>query len=160
MRIIKTVIAVFICFLIDSLRFYKGFPFYSAIAAILCMQQDTKNSIEQGRNRAIATVVGGLYGMIFLLFERYVVDITYELLRYLIIAIIIIPIIKTSLLLKIKKSSYIMCVVFLSVVVTHMDDISPIEFALNRMLDTVIGITVSLLINITICRNDVEKEDG
>ncbi len=39
-------------------------------------------------------------------------------------------------------------VVFLCVTVTHGDDISPVAFALDRMIDTTIGIAVALCINI------------
>ena len=37
MRIIKSAVAVFICFLIYLIR-GEGLPFYSTIAAIMCMQ--------------------------------------------------------------------------------------------------------------------------
>ena len=54
MRIVKSALAVFICFCIYLLR-GTGMPFYSAIAAILCMQQDVKTSWKVGLNRAIGT---------------------------------------------------------------------------------------------------------
>ncbi len=39
----KTVLAVFLCFLIDTIR-KDGVPFYAAIAAILCIQNNLKDS--------------------------------------------------------------------------------------------------------------------
>lgn len=43
-RIWKTVIAVFLCFVLDTIR-KTGVPFYAAIAAILCMQRSQQDSI-------------------------------------------------------------------------------------------------------------------
>ena len=68
-RIYKTVFAVFVCFLIDTIR-NAGTPFYAAIAAILCIQRNQQDSFQQAKIREFATIVGGLWGMIFLLFER------------------------------------------------------------------------------------------
>ncbi|MDD3417168.1 MAG: aromatic acid exporter family protein [Lachnospiraceae bacterium] len=44
-RIVKTVIAVFLCFLVDTIR-TSGAPFYAAIAAILCIQRNPKGSTD------------------------------------------------------------------------------------------------------------------
>ena len=38
LRMIKSAVAVFLCFVIYLLRGQHGMPFYSAIAAVLCMQ--------------------------------------------------------------------------------------------------------------------------
>jgi len=59
MRVIKTVIAVYICFLLGFIR--KSLPFYSVIAAILCMQTDSKSSWQFGKSRMIGTIIGGIY---------------------------------------------------------------------------------------------------
>lgn len=59
----------------------------------------------------------------------------------------VIPIIYTTLLLKKKNASYFACVVFLSIVVNHIGDNNPYLFVFNRVLDTLIGIFLSLIIN-------------
>ena len=94
-RIWKTVIAVFLCFVLDTIR-KTGVPFYAAIAAILCMQRSQQDSIWQAKNREIATIIGGIWGMLFLLFERYVFYIPVEVLRYAVLSLLLIPIIKFS----------------------------------------------------------------
>ena len=68
-RIWKTVIAVFLCLCIDAVR-VGGVPFYAAIAAILCVQRNQKDSFQVAMNREISTVIGGIFGMLFLAFER------------------------------------------------------------------------------------------
>lgn len=148
-RIWKTVIAVYLCFLIDTIR-NTGTPFYAAIAAILCIQRNQHDSIKQAKNREIATIIGGIYGMMFLLFERYIFPISIELLRYATLSLLLIPVIKFSLLIRQEKGTFLMCVVFLCVTVTHEGDISPVSFTINRILDTTIGIVVAVAVNIWI----------
>ena len=68
-------------------------------------------------------------------------------LRYAIISLMIIPIIYSTVLLKMTTASYISCVVFMSVTVSHGMDINPYLFAFNRIIDTLIGIFVALALN-------------
>src|SRR5665647_1767963 len=93
MRIIKTCIAVYICFLIYMLRGEQGAPFYSAIAAILCMQPYVSNSLKVALNRTVGTFVGGAMGMIVLLFERSFMPTDMLALQYLLVSLAIIPLI-------------------------------------------------------------------
>ncbi|MDD4850237.1 MAG: aromatic acid exporter family protein [Gemmiger sp.] len=145
-RIVKTVTAVFLCFLIDTIR-TSGVPFYAAIAAILCIQRNPKDSFQQAENREIATVIGGLWGMGFLIFERYVYAIPVEFLRYAVLSLMLIPIIQSSLWLHQEKGTFLMCVVFLCIAVTHKGDENPVIFGLSRIADTTIGIVVALIVN-------------
>ena len=146
LRIIKSAIAVFICFLIYIIR-GEGLPFYSTIAAIMCMQPGISNTRTASRNRIMGTFVGGIFGMFLLVFERkYMVDIN-EIYRFILISIGIIPVIYTSILLEHKQASHTSCIVFLSVVVNHATDVSPYSFTISRIIDTLIGIFVALAIN-------------
>lgn len=149
-RICKTVIAVFLCFLIDTFR-NTGVPFYAAIAAILCIQRSQQDSFQAAKNREIATIVGGICGMLFLLAERNLFHIQTELLRYAVLSVLLIPIIELSLCLRQEKGTFLMCVVFLCVTTTHENDISPIAFAMSRIIDTTIGIIVALIVNLFPC---------
>ena len=67
LRIVKTFIAVSLAMLISSFRPGEGLPFYSAIAAIICLKSDVEGSREIGINRVIGTMLGGLCGLIYLL---------------------------------------------------------------------------------------------
>lgn len=145
MRVVKTVIAVYICFLISFIR--NTSPFYSAIAAILCMQNNHENSFKTGKSRMIGTLIGGMYGFIAIVGINYFNIELFNYLHYLILSLFLIPIIYTNVLCKSASSSYISCVVFLSITVSHGGDVSPLLFALNRVIDTLIGIIVSLFIN-------------
>lgn len=148
MRIIKSALAVFICCVIDYFR-GSGYPFYSAIAAILCMQKEVGKAVDVAKNRMIGTCIGGLCGYLALLLMNHDIF-AHELLRYAVLSICIIPLMYITLLIKKQSATYITCVVFLCVTISHGNDISPELFALNRVMDTFIGIIVSLLINQTL----------
>lgn len=146
MRIVKSAIAVFICFLISMIR-GQGIVFYSAIAAILCMQPYVSNSLKVAKNRIVGTLIGGIFGMVILTIQRAFIPAHMEIINYLLIATAIIPLIYITVIIEKPTASYITCVVFLSVTVAHGIDVSVYEFAINRILDTLIGIVVSLGVN-------------
>lgn len=146
MRIVKSALAVFICFLLYQFR-KDGFPFYSAIAAILCMQQYIANSVKTAMNRTIGTLFGGFFGMLLLLFEQALSIPPEGMLHFFLVAVMIVPIIYTTVVLEKNPASYVSCVVFMSVAVSHGTDINPYLFTWNRIVDTLIGIFVSLAVN-------------
>ncbi len=145
MRIIKTFISVFVCAVIG---YYRGeLPFYSMIAAILCMQGDLNRSFVIALDRTIGTFIGGGFGLVMLLFvDRFNIT-PLTPLYYLLVSLCIIPLIYLAILIKQHPAIYISCVVFLSITVSHITDELPILFVWHRVLDTLIGIAVSLLIN-------------
>ena len=145
-RTIKTVVAVFLCLLTGTIR-KSDTAFYAAIAAVLCVQRTSKDSFREAFNREMATVIGGMWGMLVLLFERNVWCIPYEAIRYLFLSVLLIPIINFSVLIKREKGTFLMCVVFLCITVTHGNDESPLSFGAGRILDTTIGIVIALIIN-------------
>jgi len=147
MRVIKTVMAVYVCFLLSFLR-QNSIPFYSAIASILCMQNDGTTSWKFGKSRIIGTLIGGIYGLFTILLVNFMELELFGYIHFLILSLFLIPIIYTNVYLKTTSSTYISCVVFLSITVSHGGDISPAFFAFNRVIDTLIGIGVSLGINL------------
>ncbi len=146
MRIVKSSIAVFLCFVIYVIR-GDGIPFYSAIAAVLCMQPDVSNSRRVAFNRTVGTFIGGFFGMVAMLIEKQFIPPELPIIKYLLISFLIIPLIYVTVLVKKPTASYITCVVFMSITVSHGLDANPYLFALNRIIDTLIGIFVSLGIN-------------
>lgn len=144
-RIIKTAAAVFLCFVIYLLRGKRGIPFYSAIAAILCMQPYVQNSGKTAWKRIFGTMVGAVYGLIIL--SIFVYGKIPEITLYILIALTVILVIKTAVLFHKSEAAYFSCVVFLSIVANHIMDEEPYIFVLNRVIDTFVGIFLSLLIN-------------
>lgn len=146
MRMIKTSIAVFLCFLVDLIR-QDGVPFYSAIAAVLCMQSEITDSKAKAKSRIIATIIGGVAGMVFLHIENSLPFLISDWIRYFAISVCLIPILYFTVIIKKPSSSYLSCVVFMCITVAHVDDSNATIFAINRILDTIIGIVISLGVN-------------
>lgn len=147
-RVWKTVIALFASMLLDSLR-PGSLPFYAGIAAIWCIRPSIEDSLEGAANREIATLFGGAAGMVFLFFANLFGGIPNQTLAYALIALCLVPIISVSVFIGRERTTFLMCVVFLSVAVAHGQDVHPFMFALNRILDTTIGIGVALVTNMT-----------
>ena len=149
MRIIKTALAVFVCGIIGWLRDRDGLNFFSMIAAIICIQKSTEATIKNSFNRVIGTAIGGAYGVFMLFIETQLhLQRIFLPLYVLIISLLIIPIIVTTLAIHKPTVTGFTCIVFLSVAVYHVTDASPYTYAINRLLDTVIGIIVALIINL------------
>ena len=147
MRIIKSSIGVLLGFIIYLLRGRQGAPFYTALSVLWCMQPYPSNARANAKQRTIGTMIGAFYGLIMILLEYYLLPFDNEFIRYLTISILIIPVIYTTVLINKKNSSYFSCVVFLSIVVNHLTDKNPYFFVFNRVLDTMIGIGLALIIN-------------
>lgn len=149
MRIIKSAVAVGICYLISFLRGNSGIVFYSQLAALWCIQVYITNSRQNAIQRFIGTVIGAVYGLIFLLLEQKLSlpDGQEEFINALLISGMIVAVLYTTVLLRKKQASYFSCVVFLSIVVNHIGDSNPYLFVWNRFLDTIIGIVIGIGIN-------------
>lgn len=147
MRIIKSAMGVFLCYLIYILRGQNGIPFYSMIAALQCIQPYTDKTHEIAAQRFTGTVIGALSGLIAILIEIYVLDIYNNFAGYLLNTLFVIPVIYATVLLKKQNVSYFSCVVYLSIAVNHMTDPNPFIFVMNRVLDTFIGISVGIIVN-------------
>lgn len=150
MRIIKSAVAVLICYLISFIRGDSGIVFYSQLAALWCIQSYKTGTKRNASQRFLGTVVGAVYGLIFLLFRNSMTlrDSTRYIFDALVISVMIIIVLYTTVIIKKKHASYFSCVVFLSIVVNHIGDVNPYLFVWNRFLDTIIGIAVGYIVNI------------
>ena len=169
--IIKAALSVFICCLIyEFFDIGTGVPFYSGIAAIICLQPEIKSTFRIGMNRTIGTLIGGFTGMAILFILREFSLFSFPTLKNFLISLCIIPLMFlaesfkrgsiSNMLKKARESKFlrvaplvvfanfmrkstltnITCVAFLSVTI-------PPGFALNRIFDTLIGVFVSFFVN-------------
>lgn len=149
MRIIKSALAVALCLIIDIFRGEGGMVFYSQLAALWCIQMYRDNTIKNALQRTIGTVAGAIYGLLYLLLYPRLSGLIGATvwLEVVCLFISIILVIYTTVLIKKKQASYFSCVVFLSIVINHIEDVNPYGFVWNRFLDTMIGIGVGILVN-------------
>ncbi|NCC16994.1 MAG: hypothetical protein EOM28_11790 [Clostridia bacterium] len=145
MRMIKTAVAVGICFFISYLTGGNGKPIFSGIAAIICMQPYVEHSVEVAFNRTIGTVIGAVFGLIAASASLYIPS-GYEYLQYLIISFTVIPVLYTTVILKKPGASALAGVVLLSITLSG-GEATPFMNAVNRSVETIVGILVSLGVN-------------
>ena len=144
-RILKSAVSVALCMLVYHLRTLlpvgNGIPFYSALAALWCLQPYHDTTKKNAWQRTIGTMTGALYGLLFLLLLRSS-GLTEPVIVYLLASVFIIPVIYTTVVLNRRNAAFFSCVVFLSISLTHSLDDDPFLFVLNRVLDTFIGIGI------------------
>ena len=149
-RIIKSSVAVALCIVIYFLRTLlpigNGIPFYSALAALWCLQPHSNSTKNNAGQRSIGTFIGAAYGLAFIVLLRFM-GLTEPILVYLLASVIIVPVIYLTVITNNRNASFFSCVVFLSISLTHSFDDNPYQFVFNRVLDTFIGIGLGLAVN-------------
>ena len=149
-RIVKSAVSVALCMVIYYIRSLlpvgNGIPFYSALAALWCMQPYHESANNNAGQRSIGTLLGAGFGLIFLVVLRFA-GLRAQMPVYLLASVVIIPLIHLTVILDKRNASFFSCVVFLSIALTHSFDDDPYLFVLNRVLDTFIGIGVGLSVN-------------
>ncbi|MDD7611194.1 MAG: HAD hydrolase family protein [Spirochaetales bacterium] len=153
-RIIKSAIAVALCYLVDYLRGENGIIFYIQLSALWCIQSYISTTKQNALQRTIGTCIGAIFGLIILLIvitlnkKFQLSHLQYYLINAILISTSIIAILWLTVLLNKKQASYFSCVVFLSIVVIHMADENCFLFVWNRFLDTMIGIIIGVTVNL------------
>ena len=71
MRIIKSAIAVALCYVIQLFRGDSGIVFYSQLSALWCMQSYISTTRKNAIQRTIGTILGALLGLIVLLIVNF-----------------------------------------------------------------------------------------
>lgn len=136
MRNFKTALSVFLCIII--LKFFNiNYPFYACIAAVICMQGSIFDSFTTGKNRMVGTFIGALVGLLFALIEPR---------NPFLSAIGVMVVIYICNLIGKNKAITIGCVVFLGIMI-NLTDTTPLVYSTTRLLETFVGIAISVLVN-------------
>ena len=201
MRAIKTAISVFICIFIylmlrlinvDFANTWYN-PFFAGIAAAYSLYPDKLNSFRQAKNRIVASLIGGIIGMLLILGYTLITGLDWPNLSttdtmqffipYLLVGILVVLVIMTGVLVKQRGAIFVSVLTFLSVTVNPSAMVVRLAnewiFGLNRILSTIIGVLISLSINLftlpkltknkkylfclgieEILKSDVDKVDG
>lgn len=135
LRTVKTGIAVALGLLAVQLLNLES-PFFVTIAALIGMQPTVTDSWKVGRNRILGTVAGTIFGLLTALILPG---------HFLLAGIGVIILILFMNRVGIPEGIIISCVVFISIFMVTQEDV--VAYALSRLLDTVIGISIALLVN-------------
>lgn len=141
MRTIKTGIAVFLAAFAGYIGIVQT-PIYTVSVCIFSIKNTIKESIQYSKDRILGTLLGGFIGFLFALFSNGSIILT---------SIGVIIIIYVCQLLKIADSSAIASVTF-SAIVIGVGQNHPLIYSINRTMDTIIAILISLLVNFGISR--------
>lgn len=147
MRVIKTVIAVFVCGLLGVLR--GVVPAYAMCAAVICMQNSAEKTVTSGVNRLLGTTVGGVFGIAVVFFCMNTWAAEKMSFYYLVMAVSLAPIILITLWIKRPSIAGLSCVVFIGIAASQ-GAVSPVSEALNRLLDTFIGVVVTIVVDLVL----------
>lgn len=152
MRVVKTVISVFVSVIITTVM--GGMPINSAVASVLTTQDTQDESIKYGKNRILGTTVGAIFAIIFVFVVDFFDIKLFTVSYYFVMSILIIPIAKILLISKQKAAISSALITFL---ITLMSYISQSElkyiYVQSRIIDTFIGVLVSIAVNIVLPDN-------
>ncbi|MDP4126258.1 MAG: aromatic acid exporter family protein [Bacillota bacterium] len=134
-RIIKTGIAVTLCVFIAHLL-HLEYPFYSAIASVIALQATMADSYTQGINRLKGTLVGAITGYLFALVSvnnpiwiGFGVVVTFVILKFM----------------RWHEAMNTSSVMFIAITLNLEGN--PLNYAVNRLVDTALGIIIAFLVN-------------
>lgn len=145
-RTLKTSLAVLLCLIINLLMGRQN-SYYTAIAAVICMQPTTSKSFEVGKGRIIGTVLGAVVGFMVLELVKFIPS--YQQWSH----VIIVPIAITLVIyifnvIGYKDGLVIGCVLFISIVLDFNRQLQDsFWYVFYRVLDTGIGVVVAMLVN-------------
>ena len=150
MRNVKTALAAAFCAL--AYYFVGRSPAFACIGAIFGMGSDMEDSRKNGGNRLFGTLIGGLLGM--LLFRIYLIfkpDGAYTLWLVpltFIGTVILIVLCQMVWVGGVQPGGVVLCILLFNTPVE-----SYVSYAVNRIVDTAVGVLVALLINSLIPRD-------
>lgn len=175
LRTIKTAISIFICLMIylilktveyidgveENFAFKWYNPFFAAIATAYSVYPNKKKSLEQAKIRCVASFIGGIIGILLVLIYEFVFSnnwpslIGYDPIKlfvpYTLVAIVSICVVVMGVALNQRPAIFVSILTFLSVTVNPNATISTTwgewVFGINRILSTIIGVLVALLVN-------------
>ncbi|MBQ3089752.1 MAG: FUSC family protein [Oscillospiraceae bacterium] len=151
-RNMKTGIAACLCALL-YVPFNRN-PVFACIGAIFGMGADMENSKLLGGNRLFGTVLGGLIGMaLYALYLLLAPEGNYLLLVLLLYIGVIVLILVSTKLWKgaVQAGGVVLCIVLFN---STPDGF--VLYAINRILDTAIGVGVALAVNQLLTRDRMD----
>ncbi len=139
MRIIKTVVAVFLCGVLAFLRDKSAL--YSMFAALFCVQNSTGKTFHSSIDRALGTLIGGVVGVLTVYAMDTLNILHIDLLRYLLMSLLLIPVIELCLTIKKPGCAGMACMVVMCLVVDPGD--RPAIASIERLFETVVGVVLA-----------------
>ena len=129
-------------------------PTFACIGAIFGMGADMEDSRRNGGNRFFGTIIGGFIGLGLYWLEHRIFPEGNYWLRLPLVFLGIVIMITVCVLFRwpggVQPGGVVLCVILFNTPAHHID------YAINRMIDTGVGVVISLLVNYLLPRSRVE----
>ena len=129
-------------------------PTFACIGAIFGMGADMEDSRRNGGNRFFGTIIGGFIGLGLYWLEHRIFPEGNYWLRLPLVFLGIVIIITVCVLFRwaggVQPGGVVLCIILFNTPAHHID------YAINRMIDTGVGVVISLLVNYLLPRSRVE----
>ena len=175
LRTIKTAISIFLCLAVyiilkaielipgvdDNFAFSWYNPFFAGIGTAYSVHASKSASLDQAKNRCIASVIGGVVGILLITFYELCGGIWPNLnsvnletwnfvIPYLLISLFSILVVVIGVAIHQSAAVFVAILTFLSVTINPNINVGQWQwqFGLNRILSTVIGVLIALGVNL------------
>jgi len=149
MRIVKSTVAVGLSILVYLLAGLEGLPFFIIIAALQSMQPYQRNVREIAVRNVFGTLVGAVCALIILMLQYFVLGPNNtEYIWYCVFVTLGIGVsIYSAVVLGHGEAAYFTAVVYLCIVMVHLDNQNPFKYVMQRLFETLLGIGLGMAIN-------------
>jgi len=165
LRIVKAAVAVFLCLVFDILvriifkdeaRVWFS-PFFSSLAAVYSLNNRKENSLHLAKIRSFGSILGGVFAVVYLFFVSLICErvnssdnlVIYDMVYYCFISIGILFLIYLTVLFKLNEMAFIATLTFLATSVGNLSEMPFYVYAINRTASTIIGVFISLGVNLS-----------
>ncbi|MDL2217613.1 aromatic acid exporter family protein [Christensenellaceae bacterium OttesenSCG-928-M15] len=150
MRVVKTIVAVTICMLISLVSHDTNLISVSAVSAIVTLRASNRDTLRAGLLRLVGTLIGGLIGLLCVVIESFV-PFYNQGLYVIIIPLMMLLDFYICNVFNLTDAAAISSIVVL-LVATHVNMAAgeAISYAIQRVVDTLIGVAVATAVNMLI----------
>lgn len=149
MRIVKSTVAVGLSILVYLVTGMEGLPFFIIIAALQGMQQYQRNVREVAVRNVFGTLVGAACALVILMLQSFVLGPNNtEYVWYCVFVTLGIAVsLYSAVVLGHGDAAYFTAVVYLCIVMVHLDNRSPFLYVAQRLFETLLGIGIGMGVN-------------
>ncbi len=155
LRTTKTAISVGLCVLLFKL-INRGSPMLAAISSIFTLRTDHNETVTFGKVRVFGNILGGVLAAIFIYIKVSLSLGGYADIIFAPLAVIIIILFSNQF----NPSGIISTCATFCVIYFNVENDENISFAIQRVLDTVIGAIIAIVVNIVLPNHYADKKAG
>lgn len=156
LRTLKTGLSVFLCILVFHI-FQRQSPMIACLSAVFALRQDVSTSVSFGVSRIVGNLIGGSFGLIYFLMIKRIDGSFY-------LELIVIPLLVILLIVVADafgmNAGIIGATATLLMIIFTVPETQSFGYALERVLDTVIGTTIALTVNHLIKPNHNQESEN